>query len=214
MSRGDEAAAATSNTAPSPKPQLSKHSHLGVLAAAMVPTAIMIPRSLGNVAALTVVAALAACMLAGCGEPGHVRCSDREERRVEALAQLPILQARPSSTEADDAYSGCGEGDSGAPAAPYAGQRYRSTLTEPDIRAFYWGELMKDGWRNASPAIPPDVAPSLAFQRGVSCLVKEVDDAEVVFTISFDAPPSASPSSTPVVYTVEAADGRPLLSAC
>jgi hypothetical protein len=177
-------------------------------------TSIMIPRFVGNVAALTVVATLATYLLVGCGEPENVRCSDPEEQRVEALAQLPILQAHPSSTEVADAYSGCGEDDSGDPVAPYAGQRYRSTLAEPDIRAFYWGELMKDGWRNASPAIPPDVAPSLAFQRGVSCLVKEVDGTEVVFTISFDAPPSASPPSAPMVYTVEAADGKPLLSAC
>ncbi|MFC3385398.1 hypothetical protein [Couchioplanes azureus] len=167
----------------------------------------MIPRLPGNVAAFTVVATLAASLLAGCGEPGHVGCSDGEEQRVEVLAQLPILKARPSSTEAADAYSGCGQDDSGDPVAPYAGQRYRSTLAEPDIRAFYWGELMKDGWRNASPAIPPEVAPSLAFQRGVSCLVKDVAGTTVVFTISFDPPPSASPSpATPMAYVVETAD--------
>ena len=181
----------------------------------MIHTAVMIPRPLGTIAAFTMVATLAACLLAGCGEPGHVRCSDREEQRVEVLAQLPILQARPSSTEAADTYSGCGEDDSGDAIVSYAGQRYRSTLAEPDIRAFYWGELMKDGWRNASPAIPPEVTPSLAFQRGVSCLVKDVDGAKVVFGISFEPPPSASQSpAAPMTYTVEAADGKPLLSAC
>ncbi|ROP33666.1 hypothetical protein [Couchioplanes caeruleus] len=175
----------------------------------------MIPRSRVNAAACSMVATLAACVLAGCGEPGHVRCSDREEQRVEVLARLPILQARPSSTEAADAYSGCGEDDSGDAIAPYAAQRYRSTLAEPDIRSFYWDELMKDGWRNASPAIPPEIAPSLAFQRGVSCLVKDVDGAEAVFTISFDPPPSASPSPVaPMTYTVEATDGKPVLSGC
>ncbi|MEV6595472.1 hypothetical protein AB0M36_01255 [Actinoplanes sp. NPDC051346] len=175
----------------------------------------MIPRLLGNVAAYSMVAALAACVLAGCGEQGHVGCSDREEQRVKVLEQLPILQARPSSTEAADAYSGCGEDNSGDAIAPYAAQRYRSTLAESDIHAFYWDELMKDGWRNASPAIPPEVAPSLAFQRSVSCLVKDVEGAKVVFTLSFDPPPSASPSpAAPVTYTVEATDGKPVLSGC
>ena len=45
----------------------------------------------------------------------------------------------------------------------------------PEIRAFCWAALMRDGWRDASPAIPPEVAPSLAFQRGISCLVKDID---------------------------------------
>ncbi|MBG0569334.1 hypothetical protein [Actinoplanes aureus] len=175
----------------------------------------MIPRSLGTIGAFTIVAPLAACLLAACGEPGHERCPDHEEQRVKVLAQLPILQARPSSTTAADAYSGCGVDHSGDAIPPYAGQRYHSTLAEPDIRAFYWGELMKDGWRNASPAIPPEVAPSLAFQRGVSCLVKDVAGATAVFTISFDPPPSPSPSpAAPMAYTVEAADSPLRLSAC
>ncbi|WIN00434.1 hypothetical protein ACTOB_004139 [Actinoplanes oblitus] len=175
----------------------------------------MIHRVLGSVAAFTMVATLAAGPLAGCGQPGHAGCPDRDEQRVKVLAQLPILRARPSSTEAAGTYSGCGQDDSGDPIAPYAGQRYRSTSAEPTIRAFYWGELMKDGWRNASPAIPPEVAPSLAFQRGVSCLVKDVAGTTVVFTISFDPAPSASSSpAEPMTYTVEASDGKPLVSAC
>jgi hypothetical protein len=181
----------------------------------MIHTAVMIHRVLGNVAAFTMVATLAASLLAGCEEPEHVGCSDRDEQRVKVLAQLQILQARPASAEATDADSGCGQDDSGDAIAAYAAQRYRSTLAEPDIRVFYWGELMRDGWRNASPAIAPEVAPSLAFQRGISCLVKDVAGTTVVFTISFDPPPSASPSlAAPMTYTVEASDGKPSVSAC
>jgi hypothetical protein len=181
----------------------------------MIHTAVVIHRVLGNVAAFTMVATLAASLLAGCDEPGRVACSDRDEQRLKILAQLPILQARPSSTEAADAYSGCGQDDSGDAIAPHAGQRYRSTSAEPNIRAFYWSELMKDGWRNASPAIAPEVAPSLAFQRGISCLVKDVAGTTVVFTISFGPPPSASPSpAPPMTHTVEASDGKPSVSAC
>jgi hypothetical protein len=168
----------------------------------------MITRILGDVGGPTAVATLTACLLAGCadGQPGHVSCSDSDERRVTVLAQLPILDARPPSTEAAGAYSGCGVDDSGDQVASHAGQRYRSTLAEPEIRSFYWDELMRDGWRNASPVIPPEVAPSLAFQRGISCLVKEMAGARVVFTISFDPPPSASPSPAPVTYAIQATD--------
>ncbi|MET8150671.1 hypothetical protein ACIBSW_11325 [Actinoplanes sp. NPDC049668] len=168
----------------------------------------MIIRIFGNVGGVTVVATLAACLLAGCADdrPGDMGCSDSENQRVAALAQLPILDVRPPSTEAAGAYSGCGEDDSGDPIASHAGRRYRSTLPEPEIRSFYWDELMRDGWRDASTAIPPDVAPSLAFQRGISCLVKDVAGTRVEFTVSFDPPPSTSPSPASLTYAVEASD--------
>ncbi|GID94084.1 hypothetical protein Adi01nite_34960 [Amorphoplanes digitatis] len=168
----------------------------------------MINRHLGNVGGLTVVATLAACLLAGCAydQPGHVSCSNSEEQRVTVLAQLPILDVRPPSTEAAGAYSGCGVDDSGDAVASRAGQRYRSKLAEPEIRSFYWDELMREGWRNASTAIPQEVAPSLAFQRGISCLVKNISGTRAAFTISFDPPPSTSPSPAPVTYAIQATD--------
>jgi len=177
----------------------------------------MVTRIFGNLAGPTAVTTLVACLLAGCGQPGHVSCSEREEQRVTVLAQLPILDARPALTEATGTYSGCGSGDSGDPVASHAGRRYRSALAESEIRAFYWAELTRDGWRNASPAIPPDVAPSLAFQRGTSCLVKDIDSTRAVFTISFDPPPSASASPAPESYAIQATDQgveEPIESPC
>ena len=79
-------------------------------------------------------------------------------------------------------------------------------MAESEIRAFYWAKLTDDGWRNVSKVIPPDVAPSLAFQRGVSCLVKDVAGTSAEFTISFDPPPSASASPAPESYAVQATD--------
>jgi hypothetical protein len=168
----------------------------------------MITRILGSVGGPTTVVTLAACLFAGCADdqPGHVSCSSSEEQRVTVLAQLPILGARPPSTEALGAYSGCGVDDSGDPVASHAGQRYRSMSAEPEIRSFYWDELMRDGWRDASTAVPPEVAPSLAFQRGISCLVKDVAGTRVVFTVSFAPPSNASPSPAPVTYAIQATD--------
>ena len=156
----------------------------------------------------TAIATLIACLLAGCADdrPGHQGCSEREEQRVTVLAQLPILDARPASTEATGTYSGCGSDDSGDPVASHAGHRYRSTLAESEIRAFYWAKLMDDGWRNVSTVIPPDVAPALAFQRGVSCLVKDIAGTSVEFTISFDPSPNASASPVQESYAVQATD--------
>lgn len=157
--------------------------------------------------------ALVACLLGGCAEdrhePGHVRCTEHEEERVAVLAQLPILDAHPASTEATGTFSGCGQDDSGDPVASHAAQTYRSTLTEGEIRAFYWDELMRDGWRNASTAIAPEVAPPLAFLRGISCLVKDVAGTRVVFTIAFDPPPSPATSPASATFAITAADQDP-----
>jgi hypothetical protein len=164
----------------------------------------MVTRVLGSMAGLTAVV----CLLAGCVDerPGQGSCSDREEQRVTLLSKLPILDARPPSTEAAGAYAGCGVDDSGDPVASHVGRRYRSALAEPEVRTFYWDELMRDGWRNAATVIAPEVAPSLAFQRGISCLVKDVAGIQVVFTVSVDPSPDSSSSPLPLAYAIQVAD--------
>jgi hypothetical protein len=110
----------------------------------------------------------------------------------------------PASTQADGGFSGCGEDDSGDPIEPHAGRRYRSTLDEAQIRSFYWAELAKDGWHSASTVIPPEVAPSLAFQRGISCLVKDFRGSQLRFDIRFDPIPSTSAARSTVSPAVHA----------
>lgn len=134
------------------------------------------------------VVVVAAATIAGCGhaEPGHRGCSRSEEGEAAALATLPILRAHPASARADGSFSGCGVDDSGDPVATHAGQRYRGGPDEASVRSFYWAALARDGWRSASTVIPPGVAPSLAFQRGVSCLVTEFRGDRVRFGLRFE----------------------------
>jgi hypothetical protein len=148
-----------------------------------------------RVLAVASASALPLWLSAGCStrEPGHRECTEQEEGEADSLSKLPILGVFPARTQAAGAFSGCGKDDSGDPIAPNAGRRYRSALDEPQIRSFYWAELGRDGWRNASAVIPPDVAPSLAFQRGISCLVKDFRGVQIRFDIRFDPTPSASP---------------------
>jgi hypothetical protein len=153
------------------------------------------------------VVALVLVLGAGCtrAKPGHEGCSKEAEAEVAAIAELPILYARPPATQDGGAFSGCGTDDSGDPIEPHAGRRYRSTLSEPQIRSFYWAELAKDGWYNASTAIPSQVPPSLAFQRGVSCLVKAFHGTQLRFDIHFDATPGPSAASpAPSAYAIQA----------
>jgi hypothetical protein len=140
------------------------------------------------------VSALVIGLSAGCSkdEPGHLECSKQEEAEVSSLAQLRILQVFPASTQADGAFSGCGVDQSGDPIEPHAGRRYSSALAEAQIRSFYWAELADDGWHSASTVIPSEVAPSLAFQRGISCLVKDFRGTQLRFDIRFDPIPGAS----------------------
>ncbi|MBO3744273.1 hypothetical protein [Actinoplanes flavus] len=173
----------------------------------------MVTRSRPTTALALAVCLLGGCLLGGCteerNEPGHVRCTEHEEERVAVLARLPILDARPVGAEATGGFSGCGEDDSGDPVASHAAHTYRSTLTESEIRAYYWDELKKDGWRNASTAIAPEVAPALAFLRGISCLVKDIEGTRVVVTVAFDPPPGSSASPAPAAFAVTATDQDP-----
>lgn len=155
-------------------------------------------------------AVMVLCSSVACSraEPGHLDCSEQEEAEVDALAQLPILEVSPPSAQAGDAFSGCGRDDSGDPIEPHAGRRYRSTLSEAQIRSFYWAELARDGWRDASTVIPPGIAPSVAFQRGISCLVKNLSGTQVRFDIHFDPAPGTSPSPSagpPKGYAIQLA---------
>jgi hypothetical protein len=87
---------------------------------------------------------------------------------------------------------GCGVDQSGDPIEPHAGRGYSSALDEAQIRSFYWAELANDGWHSASTVIPAEVAPSLAFQRGISCLVRDFRGSQLRFDIRFDPIPGAS----------------------
>lgn len=148
----------------------------------------MIRPQLGRAAGLVAAAAVFAGLGGGCGraEPGHRQCSRKQEADAAALAGLPILRAHPASARADGAFSGCGVDDSGDPVATHAGRRYRGGPGEAETRSFYWAALERDGWRSASTVIPPAVAPSLAFQRGVSCLVKQFRGGRVRFDLRIE----------------------------
>jgi hypothetical protein len=157
---------------------------------------------MGSAGSRAAPAVLALCLLSGCANPsditpGHNGCSDNEERRVVMLSEVAILNAQPGATET---YTRCGVDDSGDQVGPLAGRRYTSSLDEPAIRSLYWTELTRDGWQNASVDIPPTVAPATAFQRGVSCLVKDIDGTRAEFTITFE------PEASPVAYVVEVVD--------
>jgi hypothetical protein len=150
--------------------------------------------ALSRVVVAAAVSVLVVGLSVGCSteEPEHLKCAKHEEAEVVTLAKLPILQVYPASAQADGGFSGCGVDDSGDPIEPHAGRRYRSSLDEAQVRSFYWAELAKDGWDSASTVIPAGVAPSLAFQRGISCLVKDIGGTQLRFDIRFDDIPSAS----------------------
>ncbi|MFI5496950.1 hypothetical protein [Actinoplanes sp. NPDC051859] len=152
--------------------------------------------------AAIVVLALAIAWVVSSEPPGQHGCSDRQEQEVATLAALAILKTHPVSAELAEEYSGCGTDNSGDDITSYAGRRYRSPLNEPTIRSFYWSAMTNDGWRNASTVVPPSVPPALAFERGISCLVKEAGGFQARLTISFSASPSALPE-----YRVEAFAG-------
>ncbi|UQU61703.1 hypothetical protein COUCH_21940 [Couchioplanes caeruleus] len=147
----------------------------------------MTPRTPGRLAATAMSVAAAALPGAGCADdlPGRRDCTATEKAQVATLERLAILEQHPAGAQPAAAYAGCGTDDSGDRIRPYAGRRYRSAVDEPAIRSFYWEAMTADGWRNASTDIPPDVAPSLAFQRGIACLVKDVDGSETRIGLTF-----------------------------
>jgi hypothetical protein len=108
-------------------------------------------------------------------------CSERDERFVATLANLPILSAHPDGVTPKGRDQGCDTDDGFA----HAGQRYQTEMGREGIMSFYRAAAAADGWQAGGENPTPVPSSGLIVSGAAGCYHKEVEGTTAYLAVWF-----------------------------